>query len=529
MRDDFGHKSEDVALQTLLSISAASSIAGSLFMLHELHRRAHTHSLLASDHMLVVLATLDLLVSLAMIFGRAFIPAADEHPSGWCVAQAVGIELFGLAAIIWTALISLTMVLSLWPGQSVLSGGAAPRDTARALVLTFTVAGGCTAALGGIDGYGDAVLWCWVRANRPVWQLGFYYLPLLLAWAVCVVSLLAVRRQLRRRLGDAYAKTQLYRDDSAVTASGSCFPAAELSGCSAFSGDGSGMPLASLDATRGQAGAVSFGDGSAATAQRAAVVDQVVLQTTRYLIVFTAFYFFGLLNRLTNYILASMGSRPYVFPLYLLQAVFTPLQGFGNALVYGGLYTKLQTFLCNGSFASTLASFQRHLTAPLELLGRDTQRRVVIAPLLAPDICASDHATAADAADAAAAASSEPPSSASSSAAAAAAAAAAGGFSSSEGSGEDAAGRCLPPLQLASYAIFAATWNMGEAATPSAVQLAEWLPPKQHVYAFSLQECLAVDEFVAEALAAVSVTGSYISYVKRLGSSRRALGSHGCT
>ena len=53
------------------------------------------------------------------------------------------------------------------------------------------------------------------------------------------------------------------------------------------------------------------------------------------------FNFFGLINRTANYFLEQTGSTPYIFPLYLLQAIFLPLQGFGNALVYGKLVPRL--------------------------------------------------------------------------------------------------------------------------------------------------------------------------------------------
>ena len=81
------------------------------------------------------------------------------------------------------------------------------------------------------------------------------------------------------------------------------------------------------------------------------MVDQVVVQITRYLIVFIGLYSFGLINRTVNLIISSSGGVPCRPRPYLLQAVFNPLQGFGNAIVYCGLYTRLANWLRSGSLA----------------------------------------------------------------------------------------------------------------------------------------------------------------------------------
>ena len=47
----------------------------------------------------------------------------------------------------------------------------------------------------------------------------------------------------------------------------------------------------------------------------------MLVETSRYLVVFVFFYFFGLLNRVTNFALQQYsGSNRGVYPLFLLQA-----------------------------------------------------------------------------------------------------------------------------------------------------------------------------------------------------------------
>lgn len=58
---------------------------------------------------------------------------------------------------------------------------------------------------------------------------------------------------------------------------------------------------------------------------------------SKYLIIFVVINAFGLVNRGTNVILELHNQPPFVFGLYLLQALLLPLQGFGNAVVHGNV------------------------------------------------------------------------------------------------------------------------------------------------------------------------------------------------
>ena len=61
----------------------------------------------------------------------------------------------------------------------------------------------------------------------------------------------------------------------------------------------------------------------------------VIMRTSLYLGVFVCIWFFGLLNR----ILSFASGKP-VLATSVLHAMFVPLQGFLNSLVYGGLWER---------------------------------------------------------------------------------------------------------------------------------------------------------------------------------------------
>ena len=100
----------------------------------------------------------------------------------------------------------------------------------------------------------------------------------------------------------------------------------------------------------------------AATGDADGVTQALLVQMQRYVLVFILFYAFGLLNRLVHLIIAEVHchrinredgensdetncSPPVVWPLVWLHVILVPLQGFGNAVVYGGLPAAVAEWL----------------------------------------------------------------------------------------------------------------------------------------------------------------------------------------
>ena len=237
-----------VVLWVFATISSSLSYLGSFFLAYALLRVGLQDR---ADAMLLTLGVLGLLVSACQLFGRAFVPLPGEPMNFWCQAQANGIQFFGVTAIGWTAYMSCAMVLSLQPGHKPLTAAPSLRDVLIPLAAIGLVSFAFTLTLNMMTGYplahiahwpcptrptwllqsrgtlavarcacwpvyrllltpsslcstgryGDAMLWCWVADEDAGWQLGFYYLPLIFAWLLCLASIVCVRREVSRHTG----------------------------------------------------------------------------------------------------------------------------------------------------------------------------------------------------------------------------------------------------------------------------------------------------------------------------------------
>lgn len=140
-----------------------------------------------------------------------------------------------------------------------------------------------------LGGLGYAGQWCWIKENFAWARLLFFYLPLILVLALHMATHVLVRRRL----------ALLQR-------------------------------AATGEATGG------------------AVLSALSQRFRNYALVFAVVFGFQLLNRIQNFAAPDNPS----FVLYLLQSLFGPLQGLGNAAVYGwtprvrSLYHRQCPYLC---------------------------------------------------------------------------------------------------------------------------------------------------------------------------------------
>eukprot|EP00753_Platysulcus_tardus_P014735 PLAT4440.3.p1 GENE.PLAT4440.3~~PLAT4440.3.p1 ORF type:complete len:881 (+),score=463.26 PLAT4440.3:15-2657(+) len=189
----------------------------------------------------------------------------------------------------------------------------------------------------------------------------------------------------------------------------------------------------------------------------------VMRKLSQYVLVFVLVWAGALLNRIIN---ATIG---ILYWSALLHVCTVPLQGFLNAIVYGGLWNRL-------------TSRRRHrkkeaekLRAPLITSMTDGAASVALVTTVAE----LDGAQAAAVSD----------------------------------------------DNRVTVRLFAGTWNLGECDVP--LNLADWLQPDQDVYAIGLQECMVVDEMAAELQRLVSQWGKYTMMEHRIGSTAKTFGYHG--
>lgn len=189
-----------------------------------------------------------------------------------CYVQAIFIQFFGLASIMWTATIAYTVEQVYLKDDSPIK---TLEDAAR-LKMTFhyiiwPVVTLCTILPATTGNYGSAAGWCWIDVIKnstagTVWRFFCFYIPL---WAVCIYNLV-VYAKVRKRLQE--------------------------------------------------------------TAEREGKLPDRVKRLTRlvyYPLILVVCYIFGTINRIV-----SIFSRP-VFGIVIIHAVGMSSQGTLNAIVYG--------------------------------------------------------------------------------------------------------------------------------------------------------------------------------------------------
>ena len=219
---------------------------------------------------------------------------------------------------------------------------------------------------------------------------------------------------------------------------------------------------------------------SRGSARQATLNSDALSRMARFLMVFVFFNSFGLINRTTNFCLEKMGKAPYVFPLYALQAALLPLQGFGNACVYGDVHlyvAELIRALCCPR-AAVAASGGGGWKWP-SLLAHHKPRALSFAP----------HPRT-------------------------------GGGSlrdpqTAPGGGPLPLAALPPPPVPCELSVYSATLNLGKNPAPTVQQVRSWLPTGRDVYAISVQECLSLTD-MTRALDGALV--GYTGHVQSIGS-----------
>jgi hypothetical protein len=241
--------------------------------------------------------------------------------------------------------------------------------------------------------YDEGVLWCWV-AEFP-WQLGIFYIWVLLGWVYNGAVFFLVRREIRRR-------------------------------------------------------AVQAGSEEAQKS-----VQTVLMRTSLYLGAFVFIWFFGLLNRIVSYSEGAPNEGTSA-----LHAMFVPLQGFLNSVVYGGLWERFSLY-CEREVVGELV----HRARSVSMGSASTRGPRSVSWHSARGGGATKRRSEG------------------------------GGVLQSEPS-------FTPKFKKApqrSFALFASTWNMGECDVPT--NLHQWLPKGKDLYVIGLQECMHMEEMRAAIVA----------------------------
>ncbi len=268
------------ALQAVTVLSAILSVFGSGFIVATYFLPQPTPSI--SLKIIVSLSVADLVSSFVFIIdgvSRAAEPDECGGPdSALCILCAAAAQFFGLATVLWTGCLALSLHLS------VLRRSQQAADPARLYRLmcygVYGASGASLLIMGSAGALGPSGQWCWVRLGEWWAGLLFYYLPLI---AIGVYSAVV------------YVQTL------------------------------SGLMHLHREASRN---AASLGHELSRTA---GAVPGLAARLRAFLLVYGLIH----LSQIANRVQEIVSPRAPVFALYLLQSLLGPMQGMGNAIAYG--------------------------------------------------------------------------------------------------------------------------------------------------------------------------------------------------
>lgn len=287
-------------LQALETFSAFLSIVGcSTILIQFWIKKCHNT---ISNKLLLYLQFLQLCLAIAYGIGVAGI----INP-GFCKFQALIIQWFGLASVLWVTNMSLQLYrwIVLKKKQEQLT-----KNLYKHFIGIVTITGILAFVLLGIGAYDDAVTWCWISKASEYEPYRFYcfYLILIVAWFFMILMLYRVSKYLRSSVENNMRSSNV------------------------------------------ETGLQS----SENTIQK---------KLALYVFVFILSWFFGLLNRFVGYV----NGNP-VDATSILMAFFLPLQGFLNAICFGNFLEIVRTnlFSSEGLKGVITRKLSRHRNSRLD-------------------------------------------------------------------------------------------------------------------------------------------------------------------
>lgn len=270
---------------------------------------------------------------------------------------------------------------------------------------------------------GFASLWCWIEGNTGALRFTCFYMFVVMAWIYNLFVFLRVSYAIRHR-----TKKAKRSETSAIV-----------------------------------------------VAQNA--VRRKMIQ---YLLIFFVIWFFGLLNRSIQDLSGSD-----VFWAIVLHVLFVPMQGFLNAIVYGGLFeTKMFVDFSNSVCNSPPISFVRST-----FCSNDSRcfKNGALASLLqnaAPSLTRTSSNTR-------------------------------------------ARDSYTPRANKLSKSLFVSTYNLAEKPLADLGDFSCWIPLGYDVYAIGVQECMVLDELREAIWKYLGGREAYRIFIAEIGSTNTALGFHG--
>mmetsp|Transcript_33332 Transcript_33332/g.107064 ORF Transcript_33332/g.107064 Transcript_33332/m.107064 type:complete len:397 (+) Transcript_33332:43-1233(+) len=294
--------SADTGVVYSLAIASASvSLCGSLFVLFTFHsiygccgrRRSQAGRAPNATLILYWMSISDVGLDLFVIVDSAVVNHYDRSPSaatgacgGLCAFLGGANQFFSLAVVLWTGALAANMVVTVLRRPAPGAPNAAAEKLVRSShLVAWGTSGTSVLLLWAVGGLGSAGLVCWISDAWLFARFLLFYLPLLMVLGFTAWTYSRLRTDLKLLLASAQ-------------------PAA---------GGGGG----------------GGGGGGSSGGSSSEVLLALSVRFARYVTVFALVWTFPILLRAW-----SAFARPPAW-LSACAAVFSPLQGLGNALIYG--------------------------------------------------------------------------------------------------------------------------------------------------------------------------------------------------
>ncbi len=203
-----------------------------------------------------------------------------------CNIQAVGIQWFFVAGMYWTGVIAMQVLFAVIKNKPITPTAQKYFHIAVWIVSGVPAIGLLFAGENNESVYGDAILWCWITSKYSLYKIVLYYVPVWLTFAFNTIS---------------YCYVYWYLRDS-----------------------------------QKQIANIAKANGSYGTAARRSVASKqhkvlsFISKASNFMLAFGVVWIWNCINGLHN---ISDASHP-LYGLMVMQAIFTPLQGFVNSSVY---------------------------------------------------------------------------------------------------------------------------------------------------------------------------------------------------
>lgn len=393
----------NAVVQSIETIGGTLSIIAVSVVLYKISQETNAKS--TSSLMIRALCVFDLILCIFFAVGRA-----GKVSAGFCQFQALMIQWFSTAVMLWVILLSYTMYEWVVLRKHL---KRMEKIVRRSIIAIFCASGLLAFLLLGLGAYGEVYLWCWISEEHADYRIFGFDLILLASWAIG----LGVLHLVSQSVGERIQSSKLHESINIML------------GSSNFS---------------------------------------VEKKLSLYIGSFILIWFFALLNRSVE-----TGLGHTFLPTAVLQAIFLPLQGLINALLFGNVVNIRKLLMVEDFrkvFLGVQATHHSQLTESIVEHRPVSVRGIPAATIQQQQII-------------------------------------------------------YTPKQ---YSIFITTLNMGEATLESFYgDVKDWIVAGHDIYAIGLQECIDLAGLRELVLNHLGGPSKYAMYTTSIGSGNTSLGYHG--